>query len=619
MKRRYLYLLLGTLFFVSCKDDDSSAGSILVPGEACFSDTLFNEMETVGNIKVGIHLSLPAPADYTLEVAAALENNMTEGKDYILASTRIPVKKGESLVYAEIELIDNRSVDPTRYIDLRIIEAGGGGVVEPSRCRIYIIDDESQCAVVFLNREKRCYESNETVCLPIYLEGTPSGKTVRFSVKQVGGTAIEGRDYELLSATDFEFSAKTDTAKLIIRTINNNYNSEDLVLIWEITEVQGAQKLTTRSNSLMIIKDDDTGLSFGKAQVTVAETENLLLLPIRLTQALSEDVEVKVKLQEGGTALEGSDFTLEKSVVIPAGQDSVMLAFKPKYSSTVNDDRTVALAIEMCSNSKISIDGGTCEVTIWDCDTKLLFAAPAYDVLSTDKKYVVAVSLEKALAHNVSFTVESANAKIFTPETETLMIPAGQLKANITLNVIAPVLQKRSEIALRLKDVLGATAGVQTSLSMTFRLNKGAWAVAYVSSEEAVQDGPATARKLIDNEESTFWHNQWAGVPAMEIPCEAIIDLNSDYVLTWLELVRRVNNADTKRVEVYTTEAEDWKKATWILQKTLVFSTNTAERRQTINWTDNYPTAHYVKVKIVQGSGSNAASLAELTLHGWLK
>lgn len=618
MKKRYLYLLLGILLFVSCKDDDSSAGETFVPGNACFSDTLFSELETVGILKVGICLSVPAPADYVLDVSVALENNVVEGKDYILASTHVPVKKGESQVYAEVELIDNRKVDPERFLELRIVEAGGGAVVAPSHCRIHIIDDESQCAVVFRDKETHCYESDETVTVPLCLEGTLSGNRVLFRIEQIGGTAVEGRDYKILSDMEFELTGVTDTAKLIIQMIDNDYNNEDRTLILEVTEVQGAQKLTSRSNCLLIIKDDDTGLYFGKAQAIVAETENLLLLPVRLTQPLSEDVEVKVVLLEGGSAIEGTDFTLEKTIVIPAGQDSAMLEFKPKYVAGASDDRKAVLSLEGCSNSKVTLDQGTCEVNIWDCDTKLAFTAPVYDVLSTQTRLMIPVSLEKALNHDVTFAVESGDSKIFMPETEILTIPAGELKVDVSLKVMAPALQKRPEVALSLIDVYGATAGVKTGLTMTFRLNKGAWSIVYVSSEENEKDGPATAAKLIDDNEGTFWHNKWFGA-TMSMPVETVINLNSDYVLSHLELVRRNGNSDTRKVEIYTTESQDWNMGDWTLQQTLEFGADGADKRREIDWSQVYPTARYVKVKIIQGNSNNAASLAELTLQGWLK
>ena len=267
---------------------------------------------------------------------------------------------------------------------------------------------------------------------------------------------------------------------------------------------------------------------------------------------------------------------------------------------------------------RIALDEGVCTVNIWDCDTKLTFAEPVYKVLSTNTKMIVPVSLEKALTHDVSFRMESENTKIFSPQDESYTIPAGETTVQVELKVVAPAVQKRPEVPLVLSEVYGATAGDATDLTMTFRLNKGAWSVAYVSSEEDVQDGPATAAKLIDDNEDTFWHNKWYGVDCV-VPFEAVIDLSSDYVLDFVEVVRRKNNADTKKVEIYTTADADWSKAEWKLENTLEFGTDKTDGVRDYQWQEDYPTARYVKVRITQGSASNAASLAELTLHGWLK
>lgn len=609
--------------FAACNDDDSDGSAAsFVPGDACFSDTLFREMENAGTIQAAIRLSSPAPADYSLEVAAALEYNATEGKEYILSSTKIPVKKGETQAYAELTLIDNRTVDPERYVELRIMDAGGGRILSPDYCRICILDDESECAVVFRDRETTGYESNETISLPVCLAGTPSGNTVRFSVAQVGGTAVEGRDFEILSPTEFDLRSVTDTAWLTIRTIDNNYNNEDRTLIFEVTEVQGAQKLTARSNCLVVIKDDDTGLKFGTAQFTVTETENLLLIPVRLTQALSEDLDVTVALRDGSTAVEGKDFTLEKTVSIPAGQDSITLELKPVYVPGASDDRKLILGLESCSDPRIALDEGICTVDIWDCDTKLTLTEPSYDILSTVTSLNVPVTLERALAHDVTFSIASSETKIFNPLSESYTIPAGQTSLNVELKVTAPAVQRRPDAALTLTDVYGATAEEtnSTDLTMTFRLNKGGWSIAYVSSEEDVYDGPATAAKLIDDNENTFWHNKWAGGIAMVVPCETVVDLGGEYTLRFLELVRRSGNTDTRKVEIWTTTDEDWNTAAWTLTTTFEFNgSNASDRVKNITWEENLPTARYVKVKIVQGNNKNAASLAELTIHGWLK
>ena len=79
---------------------------------------------------------------------------------------------------------------------------------------------------------------------------------------------------------------------------------------------------------------------------------------------------------------------------------------------------------------------------------------------------------------------------------------------------------------------------------------------------------------------------------------EAVVDLSSEYELDFVELLRRANNADTKRVEIYTTADEDWNGAEWTLAATFVWGTDKTDRVRSIEWEKDYPTARYVKVRI---------------------
>ena len=167
-------------------------------------------------------------------------------------------------------------------------------------------------------------------------------------------------------------------------------------------------------------------------------------------------------------------------------------------------------------------------------------------------------------------------------------------------------------------DIYGASGNPEAEAAITlFRLNKAFWSIAYVSSEEAEGEN-GVAANLIDDNESTFWHNQWYGVtPAL--PCETVVNLSGLKELTQLELVRRSGNSDTKKVEIYLTTASEWSEAIdWGSPvATVDFSSS---GRATIDWSTEHKTATFVLVRCVEGnnsSGQAVASLAELTLWGW--
>lgn len=626
MKRACLYLLLGMLSFAACDDDDSDTG-MFTPGDACFTDTLLTELETAGVVRVGIALSAPAPADYEIEVAASLEQDMVEGVDYILADSKVLVPQGATEVAVELELIDNRDVDPGRYVELRIMDAGGGEVVEPSHCRVEVVDDESECAVVFPSKELSCYEGGGQFVIPVCLQGVPSGRTVRFAVQQVGGTAVEGEDFTLLSPLEFDLTSVNDTAKIVIEPVNDMVNNPNRTLIYEITEVQGAKSVTSSNNCLVNILEDDVAVSFGNTSMTVLETGAMLLVPIRLTQAVETDMTVTVALGEGTTAVEGEDYVMERTVDVPAGQDSVLLELRVIDKKGVNPDRLLALEIESCSNGAIAIgDQRTCEIAIWDCDALLHFEYSSALCVSTESVLTLPVSLSAPLDHDVTFSLESGNTAVFSPSSDSYTIPAGSTSVSVDLNVAVPLLETRDDIDISFGEVLGATADGSTSAALLFRLNKANWSIAYCTSEEASGEGEGNglASCLIDDDDlNTWWHNQWSHGGSIVLPCDIVVNLGGVKRLTELHLTRRYLSTqiqcDTKEAEVYLTTSTDWETAQWELVATLEWSaTDANDNTRILTWEEgSYPSATFVKITVTRGRDNNAASLSDLTLWGW--
>lgn len=624
MKRIYLlYLLLGILPFISCNDDDNgdSPDTHHTPGDVRFKDSVFNKLETDGIINIEILLSHPAEADYTLEVAVSLENNMIEDKDYILAETKVPVKKGESTAVAAIELIDNRLADPGRCLELRIMDAGGGKILAPSRCRINIIDDESECAVLFRHREISCYENAREVRIPVCMAGNPAGKTVSFKVAQTGGTAVEGKDFTTASPLEFELTGTNDTSYIVITPTNDNQSTAERTIVYEITEVRGAGQETDTDNCLVRIQDDDISVSFGRARMNVAETDIQLSVPIRLTQSISQELTVNLTQAEGTTAQEGTDFTFDKSVIIPAGQDSAVIEVKVNNIAGISPDKKIILEITGTNNGQVLVGNQKkCEITVWDCSSELQFGSPQYMCLSTDKTMKIPVKLAHALEHDVTFSIGSSDSRIFKSVRESYTLPAGETATEIELSVIPPMLQKRQEITVSFSETYGAAGTGTTLATIRFRLNKGAWSMAGFSSEEtAGENGAAT--NLIDDNEATMWHNKWYGVTApYELPW-GVIDLGGMKHMTHLELVRRQNNSDTQKVKVYTTTDTDWQNAQWHEETTIQFGAGKtdADGRRTVEWgIDTYRKATFIRLEVIAGNANNnAASLAEMTLWGW--
>lgn len=626
MRKIYLfYLLLGIFSLAACNDDGSEGGAAVTPGDACFTDTLFTEMETAGVIQVGITLSKPAPRDYTIEVASSYENDVVEGVDYILASTKVEVEQGATEAFAEIELIDNKEADPGRYLELRIMDAGGGNVVEPSRCRINILDDESQCAVAFVEKGIRVYENEGEVVLPIRLEGTPSGKTVRFWVERTGGSAVEDEDFTVkTSAWEFELTAENDSTAIVLEVMDDDVFTGDRSIVYEIVEVQGAELLTGSSDCRVDILDNDIAATFTTANLTVEESGEFIYVPVQLTNSFNTNVTLNIAVADNSTAVEGTDFTMEKTVVVPAGRTTAQLQVNVLDKDGVTDDRLLVLEITGDTEGSVIVgEQNTCSVSILECDATLSFATTSFDLVSSDAGASTTVSLSQALQHDVTFSLSSSDTYVFSGEQATYTIPTGETSVEVTWTLTPPSLEYENVWTLTVADVYGASGNPTAEATMVFRLNKSFWSIAFYTSQEESGEGAGNglASCLIDDDTGTWWHNQWQGLSSIVLPCELVVNLNGPKILTQLDLSRRVTSTyrDTRRANLYFTTDNDWETANWELVGELTWSASDGnDVTKTLTWEEgNYPSVTYIRIEVLEGRENNAASLTEMTLYGW--
>ena len=603
-----LYYVLACLFCVAaCSKNDGDGGKgSFVPSDVCFVDTLYNELESAGNVEVKIRLAEPATGDFSVEVIASVENDMVEGEDYVF-DPLCPVKKGEQEVTLNVTLEDNRVADPGRFLELRILDAAGGKVLEPSTCRLNIIDDESQCAIVFRDREMEGYEGEMPIRVPICVTGTMSGN-VNFKVKQVGGTAVEGTDYTWKVAPEFVIENLSDTVYLEIQPVDDQAVSPNKTLVLEIAEAEGGDVVTSRSNCLVHIIDNDIAVKFESEAYGVAETDKLLLIPVCLSQPIREDLEVNVRVA-GGDAVEGSDFTVEKTVVIPAGRDSVRLVLRPSDVEGIAADKEVVLQIEGCSNPHVQVAGTDCQVTIYDCDSPLSILKA--EALQMDEALTVEVGLEEALAHDVQFRLYG-DSDLLAESTSFYTIPAGETKVQVELPAEG-LMTFLEDMEVHLYDVYGATGGTALPARIIYPLNPSEWSIAKCTSEHDHDGDQHLGIHLIDGNEVTYWQNE-SIFPKPSLPVEVVVDLGKPRSLTDMNLVRRLNNAGTKKVEVYTTTATTLDDAEWTLLTTFTYTDDVNDSSRKYHWEERL-TTQFIRLKVTDAE-EKIASLAELVLYG---
>lgn len=144
------------------------------------------------------------------------------------------------------------------------------------------------------------------------------------------------------------------------------------------------------------------------------------------------------------------------------------------------------------------------------------------------------------------------------------------------------------------------------------KLNTPDWEVIFASTEELSGEGPVNGRAstILDGNKNTFWHSQWQG-GAPEMPHTIIVDMKEDLQIMGLDIFRRLNNKDTKKVEYEMSQDNE----NWTKFGEVSFPNNPSPNNKMLTLEEPV-TARYLKIVVSESNSYPHASLSEIVLYG---
>ncbi|MFV0269217.1 MAG: DUF4998 domain-containing protein [Draconibacterium sp.] len=139
------------------------------------------------------------------------------------------------------------------------------------------------------------------------------------------------------------------------------------------------------------------------------------------------------------------------------------------------------------------------------------------------------------------------------------------------------------------------------------KLNSPDWEIIFASTEDA----PGNVRaSLLDGNKNTFWHSQWRG-GAPDMPHNLVIDMKEELEITGIDIFRRSNNKDTKKVEYeISLDNENW------AEIGAVDFPNNPNPNNKMLILDEPATGRYLKIIVSESNSYPHASLSEIVLYG---
>jgi hypothetical protein len=592
-----------------------------------FQEKEIHLYENSGINRIEVELSASAPYDRTITVVVRTEENIREGKDYLLKTREIRIAKGEKSGELELELLDDKEVNADRSLVLSVLSSSSVSA-DPAKgeCLIRLLDDESNSSVEFAAGVLSARENDGTVFIPFLLQGTSNGEViVSVGVKPLAGgeAAVEATHFVIVEK-EIVFNPETDDPSAFgasIALTDDTVVNPDRSFIIEITRVYNAVRITERSTCIVTIVDNELSLTWGFVSVEAEEDPkggNTLRLPIRLQRGVALE-DLAIALEFVGEDAGEIAFVAETEVVLPVGEDSVVVAVTPVYDPAITGDRKVQIRIKSVEGYPGS-EGSTGDITVYDYDTDVT-AIPAYYAGSNLSSIDVSILLSNPVRHNVEIALSGVSGGGESLEfPASVMIPAGETALKVPVNIYPGY--AGLDFTLSASPVSGVTqAHLPLAGSVYVRtgeqLDRSAWSINSFSSEASSGEGATgRAKDILDGNAGTYWHSKWSGGYA-PLPHEIVVDMQERANVTGIKLQRRLSNNNTKAILF--SVSDDLQ--TWIPSGSIAFTNVASENiKEWENTTQYNLVGRYLKLYMPDSHAttSGVTSIAEVYVNGFL-
>lgn len=428
-------------------DDDTATVSIVQ-----LADGVEGNTSTNGTFRV----SQSAVSATDTIVTYTVTGTATAGSDYIALTGTVTIPAGQTFVDIDVPVLNDSIVEGLETV---VVTLTGFVTNDPaitldtaanSTATVTIVDSDT---ATFTISNATVNEADGTLVFDIVTD-TPLDRDFTINVTFTDVTATGGTDYA--NATQTITFLAGQTSKQVSVAINDDN-------VVEATEsFTAALSAVTASDGYSVdLSDTGTGAvldndsaTFTINDVTVSESSGAFVFTLSTDKALDIDVTITVSFTDGSATGGGVDYeSATQQITFLAGETSKQVVVVLNDDSLLEGDETFTATL----SSMTPLAGRTIDITdiatgtIVDDDTAIVSIAKITDGVEsnspTDGKFRVSLSAVSTTDTVVNYTVSgTATAGTdFTPLTETVTIPAGQVSADINVGVLNDAIVESAE------------------------------------------------------------------------------------------------------------------------------------------------------------------------------
>lgn len=460
--------------------------------------------EGIGTMTVTARLSVVSGRDVT--VPFTISGTATDfGTDYSITASPITISAGVLTADITLTIIDDLLDEENQTI---IVTMGAPTNAIQGTTTVHTATIEDNDPTPRINWTASAQTVSEGVgTVTITAEITEvSELTVSIPFTVTGIATGSGADYTI-TASPITISGGSTTADITLTIVDDSSDENSETVIVTMGSVLNAVPETTTVNTTTITDNDNSPtVQFNTTSSSGSEGTTPALLQVDLSAASGLSVSVDYAVT-GGTATGGGvDFTLASgTLTFDPGQSS------KNISVTINDDlldennETLVVTLSNPVNSTLGANTGH-TYTILDDDNPPTVVWTSASQNASEAAEVMTVTAElsntSSFEVTVPFTVTgtaTGGATDYSITASPLTIPAGGLRAEVTITLVNDVLHEDNEtVIITMGNPTNASQGAVVEHTATITDNDDSptvsWAASSQSATEAVGDIVLTAQ-----------------------------------------------------------------------------------------------------------------------------